>query len=41
MRLKQRNLRHWLNPENVFLKKDIIEELKRYDIYGKDHKKKY
>ena len=36
--IKQKNLSAWLNPENVFLKKEIINELKLHDIYG--HKKR-
>ncbi len=42
MRHKQKNLRRWLNPEKVFLSKNIILRLREFDIYAeKDFKRNY
>lgn len=39
---KQRKLSRWLNPERVFLKKEILNRLREFDFYEKeDFKKRY
>lgn len=37
----QKKLSCWLNPESVFLKKDVLNRLREYDLYEKESYKKY
>lgn len=41
MRHKQKTLVKWLKPEKVFLRREVIDRLKEYDLYAQENFKRY
>ena len=33
---RQRTLKRWINPDKVFLKREVINQLKEHDFYEKN-----